>query len=72
MMESQGLTPRPSTLPVALSRVTLLALLILFSTTATACAAIGGIFKAGLWVGLIVAAVVIVLVLFLVRSISSR
>jgi hypothetical protein len=70
MTEPQALSTR--SFPAPLTRVAFLALLLLVSTTATACAAIGGIFKAGLWIGLIVAAVVVVLVLFLVRSISSR
>jgi hypothetical protein len=54
----------------AAQRVALLALLLLLSVGAAACSAIGGIFKAGLWVGLITAALVVVLVLVLVRSIS--
>lgn len=48
----------------------LLTLLLMLAVTAAGCAAVGGIFKAGLWVGLVIAVVVVVLVLVLVRSIS--
>jgi hypothetical protein len=51
-------------------RLSLLVLLIV-AVTAAGCAAIGGIFKAGVWVGVIVAALLVVVVLFVVRSISS-
>lgn len=51
-------------------RSALLALLLVLAPTAGGCAAVGGIFKAGLWSGVIIAVVVVVLVLFLVRSIS--
>jgi hypothetical protein len=47
-----------------------LVLLLLVIVTAAGCAAVGGIFKAGLWVGLIVAVLVIAVVFFLVRSFS--
>ena len=43
-----------------LSVVSRLLLVVLLAITATGCAAVAGIFKAGFWVGLIVAAVVIV------------
>jgi TRAP-type C4-dicarboxylate transport system permease large subunit len=38
--------------------------------SAAGCAAIGGIFKAGVWAGVIMAALVIAVVFFLVRNVS--
>jgi hypothetical protein len=52
-------------------RLSLLVLCLIVAVTAAGCAAIGGIFKAGVWVGVIVAALLVVVVLFVVRSISS-
>jgi len=52
------------------ARLATLVLLLLVIVTAAGCAAVGGIFKAGLWVGLIVAVLVIAVVFFLVRSFS--
>jgi hypothetical protein len=49
-------------------RLSLVALLLALCTTASGCAAVGGIFRAGLWAGLILAAVVIALVFFVLRS----
>jgi hypothetical protein len=40
------------------------------TVSAAGCAAVGGIFKAGLWVGLITAFLVVAVVFFLVRSLS--
>jgi uncharacterized membrane protein YkvI len=57
------------TCSTVLSRLATLAVLLILVITAAGCAAIGGIFKAGVWAGLIVAALVIVVVLFLVRRI---
>jgi membrane protein YdbS with pleckstrin-like domain len=57
------------TCSTVLSRLATLAVLLILIITAVGCAAIGGIFKAGVWVGLIVAALVIVIVLFLVRRV---
>lgn len=42
-----------------------LALLMALSITLTSCEAIGGIFKAGMWVGVIVVVIIIALVLWL-------
>jgi fatty acid desaturase len=50
----------------------LVALLLTLITTATGCAAVGGIFRAGLWVGLILALLVGALVFFVLRTIGYR
>lgn len=50
-----------------LSLVTRILLVLLMAVTLTGCAAIAGIFKAGVWVGIIIAAVVIVVITALVR-----
>jgi len=47
-----------------------LTLALILTVSAAGCAAVGGIFKAGLWVGLITAFLVIAVVFFLVRSLS--
>jgi hypothetical protein len=47
-----------------------LTLLLIVTVSAAGCAAVGGIFKAGLWVGLITAILVVAVVFFLVRSLS--
>jgi len=52
-------------------RVPVLVLCLIVAVTAAGCAAIGGIFKAGVWVGVIVAVVVVAVVLFVFRSLSS-
>ncbi len=36
------------------------------------CAVIGGIFKAGVWVGVLAVVLVIVVVIFIIRSISGK
>jgi len=41
-------------------------LIILLSTTLTSCQAIGDVFKAGMWVGVIVVVAIIALVLWLI------
>lgn len=51
-----------------LSSLNLLALLSVLMLTLSSCEIIGGIFKAGVWVGIIV----VVLVLFLVVRLLSR
>jgi len=51
-----------------LVRLQTLTLLLIATVGAAGCAAVGGIFKAGLWVGLITAFLVVVVVFFLVRS----
>ena len=73
MSAEQALPPHSPgrTRSTVLSRPAALAALLILAITAAGCAAIGGIFKAGVWVGVIVAAVVLVVVLFLVRSISG-
>ena len=43
-----------------LSLIARLLLVVLLAVTATGCAAVAGIFKAGFWVGIILAAVVVV------------
>jgi uncharacterized membrane protein YkvI len=55
------------TCSTVLARLTTFAVLVLVVSTNAGCAAVGGIFKAGVWLGLIIAALVIVVVLFLVR-----
>jgi uncharacterized membrane protein YkvI len=59
--------PSPSELP---ARLTTLLLLLIVVVSAAGCAAIGGIFKAGVWAGVIMAVLVIAVVFFLVRSVS--
>jgi len=67
--EHEALTGQATT---SLQRpVSVLLLCLIVAVTAAGCAAIGGIFKAGVWVGVIVAALVVVVVLFVLRSISS-
>lgn len=44
-----------------------LAILVLLAALASGCEIIGGIFKAGVWTGLIVAALVIAVVIWLLR-----
>jgi hypothetical protein len=55
-------------LPVGSAALVLLLVMLLVTTTG--CAAVEGIFKAGLWVGLITAVLVIAVVLFLIRRVS--
>ena len=59
--------PAPSPPP---ARLTTLLLLLIVVVSAAGCAAIGGIFKAGLWAGVIMAVLVIAVVFVLVRSVS--
>jgi hypothetical protein len=56
--------------PAVLRHAAALALLLALAVGVAGCAAVGGIFKAGLWVGVIVAVLVVVVVLLLVRSMS--
>jgi hypothetical protein len=56
---------------VALSRPTLLAILVAVLTATEGCQAIEGIFKAGFWVGIIIAVIAIGIVFALVRAIGS-
>ncbi len=42
--------------------------LLLLSISLTSCEAIGGIFKAGMWMGVIVVIIVIALILWLIRK----
>lgn len=48
------------------NRVTLAMLFLAFSFLLTSCEALGGIFKAGMWVGVIVVVLIIALVLWLI------
>jgi hypothetical protein len=50
----------------------LLALLIMILTTFSSCEVIGGIFKAGVYTGVIVVVLVIVLVIWIVAKLFSR
>ena len=45
-----------------LSFLTRVALVVLLAVTMAGCSAIAGIFKAGFWVGIIIAAIVVVIV----------
>jgi uncharacterized membrane protein YkvI len=56
--------------PALPARLTTLLLLLIVVVSAAGCAAIGGIFKAGVWAGVIMAVLVIAVVFFLVRSVS--
>ncbi|HEY2431637.1 MAG TPA: hypothetical protein VGI12_03115 [Vicinamibacterales bacterium] len=49
-----------------LSLLTRILLVVLIAVTLTGCAAIAGIFKAGMWTGIIVAVIVIVIIAALV------
>lgn len=55
----------------SLSRPALLTLLLTAITFAEGCAVVEGIFKAGVWVGLLIAAVAIVVIVAIVRAIGS-
>lgn len=46
-----------------------LAIIALFSTTLTSCEIIEGIFKAGLWAGVIIVVVILALIIWLVSKI---
>ncbi len=50
------------------SRFTLFALLLVLATTLTGCDAIGTIFKAGAYTGIIAVVIIVALVLFLVNK----
>jgi hypothetical protein len=56
---------------VSMSRPTLLALLLAALTVCEGCQAVEGIFKAGFWVGIVIAVIVIAGVFALVRAIAS-
>ena len=72
--------PRPGSIPRAgqssssstavLVRLQALTLLLIVTVGAAGCAAVGGIFKAGVWVGLITAILVVAVIFFLVRRLS--
>ena len=47
-------------------------LLVFFSLFLTGCEAIAGIFKAGVWTGIIIVVLVIALIIFLVSRMSSK
>jgi len=53
------------------SRFLLLALLAFFATTLTGCAAIGGIFKGGIWVGAIGLFLIVFLIWWLVSKMGG-
>jgi len=46
--------------------LSLVAMLVLFTTILSSCEAIGGIFKAGIWTGVIVIVIIVALVLWLI------
>ena len=46
-------------------------LFLLACTSASGCQVVGGIFKAGLWVGIIMAVIVVALVMFIVNKTRS-
>ncbi len=45
--------------------------LVILSLSLTSCEAIGGIFKAGMWIGVIIVIIVIALILWLVRKVKN-
>lgn len=53
------------------SRSTLLALLVAVLASAEGCRAVEGIFKAGFWVGIIIAVIVVAVVFGIVRAVGS-
>ena len=53
------------------SRSTLFALLLVTLASAEGCRAVEGIFKAGFWVGIVLAVVVVAIVLGVVKAIGS-
>jgi hypothetical protein len=53
------------------SRMVLLTLLLCVLASAEGCAAVEGIFKAGFWVGIVIAVVVVAVVFGVVRTLSS-
>jgi len=57
--------------PQWLTRVLILALLVAATVTLAGCAAIGGIFKAGMWVGVLGVVVVIAIVGFIASAIRG-
>ncbi len=56
---------------LAQSRPVLLTLLLGVLATAEGCRAVEGIFKAGFWVGIVIAVIVVAVVFGLVRTLSS-
>ena len=56
---------------IARSRSTLLAVLLAAMASTEGCRAIEGIFKAGFWVGIVLAVIVVGVVFALVRAIGS-
>jgi hypothetical protein len=54
-----------------LSRSALIALLVLASSTLAGCEVIGGIFKAGVWVGALMVVVVVAIVGFIATKVSG-
>ena len=65
-----GRAVEDSMTPTSGFRPLLLMLLLVALVAAPGCAAIAGIFKAGVWVGVVMAVVVIAIVLFLVSRIA--
>ena len=55
----------------AMSRSTLLALLLTALTICEGCQAVEGIFKAGFWVGIVIAVVVVAGIVALVKTVGS-
>lgn len=53
------------------SRTALLALLIAAMASAEGCRAVEGIFKAGFWVGIVIAVIVVAVIFGIVRAIGS-
>jgi hypothetical protein len=56
---------------VPASRRTRIALIVLLAMTASACELIGGIFKAGVWVGAIAVILVVVLLVVVVAKVKG-
>jgi hypothetical protein len=47
-------------------------LIFLIPVLFSGCAVVGGIFKAGVWVGILAVAVVIAIIIFIIRGISKK
>lgn len=45
---------------------------LLFSTIFSSCAVVGGIFKAGVWVGILIVVAILALIIFLVTRASGK
>ena len=49
-----------------------LSIVVFLSLVLTSCAAIGGIFKAGVWTGSILIVIILAVIIFIISKLSSR